>query len=356
MSQNAGGKQADLSDNHSDGGLSVNEAQAQIEALLGGDDEDTETSTAKPAKGVVPPNSEDDDEYEPTADDVGEPTLDEDEQGTDEEDDEQVVEEDDDAPAPAGRLHTTKVDGEDVQVTLQEALAGYSRNSSFTKKSQALAEEKRQHSVAVAAKEAEIRASQEHYVAQLAVLEKALATPEPDWAAVQRDNPSEFANLHAAWRIHQDNLQNIRQEQATERAKLAQKYQGEHIELVKAERAKLIEAVPLWGDKTEKGATFRKALLDFGVTQGFDAQELNSVADHRALKILHKAFLHDQALAEKGKITAKGKAKVEALKTIVPGTARQGTRKPQTVVQKAKAKLQKSGNVRDAAAALEAMM
>lgn len=356
MSHNTGGKQADLSDNDSGGGLSVNAAQAKIEALLSGD-EDSETPSAKPAKAAPPPNDEDDaDGYEPTADDVGEPADDDEIVPETDEEDVEVDEDEVEPAAPQTRKHKAKVDGEDVEVTLEEALAGYSRTASFTKKSQALAEEKRQHTAAVQAKEAEIRAKQEHYVAQLAAVEEALQQPEPDWAEIQRDHPDEFANLHAAWLIHKGRVDNITAERQKEEAKLQEAYRNERAELVKGERAKLIEAVPLWGDTTPKGATFRRAVMDYGVAEGFEAKELNEVADHRALKILHKAYLYDQAEAAKKALLAKGKGKVEALKAIPPGSAPQGKRRTQTKVQVAKAQARKSGTVHDAAAAIEAMM
>lgn len=44
-----------------------------------------------------------------------------------------------DTPEPDVAKYTTKVDGEDVEVTLEELLAGYSRTSDYTKKTQALA-------------------------------------------------------------------------------------------------------------------------------------------------------------------------------------------------------------------------
>ena len=58
-------------------------------------------------------------------------------------DEDEEAEEDDDNP-DAGEKYKVKVDGEVVEVTLKEALAGYQRQADYTRKAQALAAEKQE--------------------------------------------------------------------------------------------------------------------------------------------------------------------------------------------------------------------
>jgi len=352
-------------------GLSVKDAAKEIEGLLSDDDveeilhgsptdddEDSQSSAApkkkSPPKREPPKPDPDEDEDDDDLDDEDEDDdVDEDEVDGEDEDDDEV----DDTPAPRGKLHRVKVDGEDLDVDYKELIAGYSRTSSFTKKSQALAEEKRQNDAAHAAKEAEITAARQHYVERLSALEEALASDEPDWDAVRRDNPEQFAELHAAWQVHRDRLGAIQHERQTEEAKLARQELANRHTLVQNERAKLVEAIPEWGDKTEKGAAFRRAIRDFGISQGFSAEELEGVADHRAFKILHQAHLYQQSLAKKKEDREKGKKKVDAIGQIKPG-AKPASAKSRKAIQRQQhaTRLKKTGNVRDAASLIESML
>jgi len=346
-------------------GLSVKEAAKSIEDLLSDndvdeivngsatdDDEDTQTSPA--AKKSSKKKKEE--EPDPDEDEDDEPSDDEDDEeveASDDDEDEEV----DETPAPKGKLHRVKADGEDFEVEYKELLAGYSRTSSFTKKSQALAEKQRAFDAATFAKQAEITQAQEHYVAQLSAMEEALASDEPDWESVRQNNPEHFAELHAAWQIHERRLDTIRKEREKEEGNIAATRLAAHGEYIKSERAKLVEAVPEWGDKTEKGTAFRRALHAFGTEQGYSAQELEAAGDHRAFKLLHKAYLYDKSLAEKASNKEKGKKKVDAIGQIKPGAKPTASKSRKSVQrQKDSARLRKTGNVRDAASIIESML
>ncbi len=338
-----------VEEDESDG--SVSEAAAKIEGLLS-DPEDQQTSAAHSTKGKKAPAKPADEVDEDEQPDN--PLVDDEEPLVDESDE---PEEEVEAPAPTSNAKTVKVkvDGEEVEVPLDEALAGYSRNASFTKKSQQLAEERRQ----VEAKDAEVRAQSEHYANRLKTLEAALTQEEPNWDQIRRESPDQFAEIHAAWQIHQNNLAKIRTEREAEEAKLAEQYRAQRATKVQREREALVTAVPEWGDKTEKGKALRKAVHDYGIAQGFSEKELGEVDDHRAFKLLHKSYLYDQAVADKAARLAKGKGKVEALQQSLTPAAKNTSGKrttAKTQVTELKARAKKSGRVDDAAAAIEAML
>ena len=91
------------------------------------------------------------DDTEATVDDLIAGLVDEDEEEFEDseeadevdEDEEELEEEDDEDPS-LSETYQVKVDGEVVEVTLKEALAGYQRQADYTRKAQALSEEKRQ--------------------------------------------------------------------------------------------------------------------------------------------------------------------------------------------------------------------
>lgn len=364
-------------------GLSVTDAASRIEGLLSDDDLGISqgSSAAKPrkAKSSKPASKDEDDEDshideedldDEDLDDSHEDSEDDDEDDADEVDedlddeDEDADENDaeDDEPAPLNpKLNlkakvTVKVDGEDEEVTLGEALAGFSRTSSFTKKSQKLAEDRRAHEATVSAREAEIVAAQEHYVTQLSALEAALSSQEPDWDKVRSENPEQFAELHAAWSIHQKRLDTIRAERDVESQKLSQKFQENRTKLLTAERAKLVTAIPEWGDKTEKGKSLRKAVHEFGLSTGFSEDEMNGTVDHRAYVILHKAYLFDKAQADRKAALKAGKKKVEKLQSLRSGAKPAKGARHKSKAAQAAARSKKTGNVRDVAAAIEALL
>jgi hypothetical protein len=338
---------------------SVSEAAAKFEAMLS--EEDSQVSAALPGKGKKAAKASDEDD-EP----VDNPLL-------DDEDDEEVVpgqEDDEDeeedepaAPVSRGQTVTVTVDGEELQVPLEEALAGYSRNAAFTKKSQKLADERRTHEVNVAAKEAELRAQSEHYNNRLAALEEALAQPEPDWNAIQRDQPDQFSNIHAAWQIHKDNLAKLSGERQVEQRKLAASAEKARGARVDQAVAKAGEVIPEWIDTTDKGVAHRKAVYEYGIKAGFSHQELIGIDDAKAIVALNKAYLYDKAVADKAARLATGKGKVEALKagkTLKPGAQNTPSSSKRSskarVVTDLKARAKKSGSTQDAADAIEAML
>lgn len=67
-----------------------------------------------------------------------------DEDEDDESEDEELSDDEEDEDPTLGETYKVKVDGEVVEVTLKEALAGYQRQADYTRKAQALAAEKQQ--------------------------------------------------------------------------------------------------------------------------------------------------------------------------------------------------------------------
>lgn len=322
-----------------DGGTGVDEAS---ETLLGmafeDDDEIAEETTGS---GGSEPEPEDDE---------GEGGADEDE-GADESEEleEDESEDEDHDPEPTYKV---TVDGQEVEVTESELLAGYSRTADYTRKTQALAEQ-RKAVEAEARLIREVREAQAQRLAQIEEVLQGLQPAEPDWDRLRQENPAEFAAQYAEHQRSKEQMARIRaaREQA-EREALALR-QRELQSVIAGERQKLVEAIPEWKDP-EVASKEKAKLADFARSLGYTDNDLAQVYDHRLMVILRKAAKYDEIQQRKDKVTER-KVTPRQRKPLQPGTRRAGKRPAKGLkeAQRALSRLTKTGSVRDAAAALE---
>ena len=242
-----------------------------------------------------------------------------------------------------GQTFRVKVDGEEVEVTRDELLAGYSRTADYTRKTQALATERKslEQEVAVARKE---RAEYGQLVTQLRKLVEKGLEQEPDWAKLKAEDPVAFAVQREEWREKRERLQAVRDEEARVAALEEQEQAKEAEKILREERAKLLnDVLPHWKD-AKLASSESKQIAEFMLRNGFSREELE-VHDSRALGVLWKAWKYDQLQAKK----PAAQQKVATSKVVTPGQKV----KPTSAVQKARARLAKTGTVRDAAALFE---
>jgi hypothetical protein len=291
-------------------------------------------------------------EDEETPEGADEPTDDQAEEDDSEdevesEDEEESEDGDDEEPS----IEVTLPGGEKATVTLEELKKGYSRTQDYTRKTQALAEERK----TLDAELGQIREVRELYGHRLQEAETFLRSqlpPEPDWATLRQENPAEFA---AQWAEYQQTRQQIAAVQA-ERQKLEAQRQQDFAKSMEshlaAQRDLLIQKIPEWQDP-EVSRKERDELVSFAKELGYDDEEISSVYDHRVLLILRDAYQYRKALKGAEKV----KEKTAAAKVVQPG-ARQAqpskTARKQTA--QARQRLARSGNVTDAAAAIFGML
>jgi Tfp pilus assembly protein PilN len=240
--------------------------------------------------------------------------------------------------------YRVKVSGEEVEVSLDELLNGYSRTADYQKKTQSLAEQRK----AVEAERVKIdeaAKTRETYAQRLQVIEQLLQ---------QQNNPQDLARLKEedpiAWQHHmaeqyerdkqlqavQMEKQRVQQEQQSHQQAQLQKH-------IQAEQAKLVEAIPEFKDDV-KAEVIRRDIRNYAKSQGFTDQELSQVYDSRAVLALYKAAQYDKLMANKG-VTSKKVA--NAPKTIRPGTSNPQSSENETF-KKERAVLRQSGNKKDA--------
>ena len=168
--------------NLTDGGI-----EAATEAILGLLKPETETSETEEAAPEETEEVSEESEEEPLEASADEPEEESEEPDESEEQEEEL-------------LYAVKVDGEDREVTLDELMNGYSRQSSFTKKSQALSEQRKEFETAqqqMAAEYQQIQTERQQYVDSLQqVIEGSVANlgqyQSVDWERLKMEDPLEY--------------------------------------------------------------------------------------------------------------------------------------------------------------------
>ena len=245
-------------------------------------------------------------------------------------------------------VYTVKVDGKEIDVTLDELQKGYSRTQDYTRKTQQIAETRK----AVEAEASAIRAEREQYAQLLGALKQQLESTEApiDMDRLYNEDPIEWVRQSEVMRQKQDKLAAIQSEQQRLSQLTAQQRAQEMQAHLASQQEALIQAVPEWKDS--KKAQAEKALLvEFGKKIGFSDDELKNVYDHRAVIALRKAALYDQMMSKRGQIKP---VVNNGPRTAKPSAA--GRVSTTTESTRAKQRLAKSGRVNDAASAIELLL
>ena len=243
------------------------------------------------------------------------------------------------------QVFSVKVDGKEVEVTLDELQKGYSRTQDYTRKTQQIAEVRKQTEVELQA----VRAEREQYAQLLSALEsqvQQVAQPNIDWDRLYQEDPIEWVRQREVMRDNQEKAAAIQ----SEKQRLSQLSQQEQAQFMQHklqhEQEALLAAIPDWKDA--KKAQAEKALLvEFGQKIGFTPDELKNVVDHRAVLMLRKAALYDQMMSKRGNIKP---VVNNGPRPAKPGAA--GRVSNTTEAVRAQQRVAKTGRVDDAANAI----
>lgn len=329
------------------GGIGIPQAQDAISNLLAADFGDTQEAGEAQQPEAQADGTESDQEEAPAE-------IPSDEETEEGEDTEEQFEE-------QPRLPTTlkvKVNGEEVEVTLDELQRGYSRQSDYSRKTQQLAEERK----AFLSEAEAIRQERAQYSTLLTALQQQLQSQQqleqqPDWDRLYDEDPIQATKLERQWRKVQEDRQAkfsaIQAEQ--QRVNQALEYQtAEQMKALLVQQAQRIpEIIPEWKD--EKVATEgKKQLRGWLADQGLNEVEINSLSRAEHVAILRKAMLYD--LGQR-KAQAAVKPQPMATRPVRPGSAAVApSSKGVTDASRAKQRLAKSGTVTDAAAVFAAIL
>lgn len=305
--------------------------------------EENSESRETPPTQKSPASESDDEKKAPEANDSEDEAAESDEEseGNDEEPETSSLD-------PSTRVRVV-IDGQEQEVTLEEALKGYSRTADYTRKTQELSTQRKAQETEFQA----VRGERAKYAELMTQLEQVLhenTGPEPDWAKVQLEQPDQFPTMWAQWNQRQNELKTI----AGERARAVEASQRDTVEAyqryVGDEQTKLLDAVPEWKD-AEKAKAGKAELVAYAEKAGFSREELAKVADHRLVLLLRNAMLHDKAQAKKPAIVQR----IERVKTVTPGST-SASKKSVSESTKARQRLAKTGSIQDAADAFASML
>ena len=322
-----------MSDNAQAIGMSVNDAAQSFASML-----DTEEAVDTGAEAQT--TNEETQEVESDDLESVEPQDEAEEDSEDVEGEEEETEEEE----PVESKFVVKVDGKELEVDKEELIRGYQREADYTRKTQKLAEERR----LVESEFQQVLAEREQYAQVLGQLKQKVQEfepAEPDWNALEAQDPVEYARQWTHYQRRQQQMQAINQEEARVNA-LRKVEQQKHLqELLIAERDKLIEKIPDW-KSPEKAKVERDGVLEYGKQLGFSDAELDQVTDSRAVIALYKAWKYDQLMSKKPELQSKIK---KAPKLLSPGHTGLVSSKSSDKAR-AQTRLAQTGSVKDAAA------
>ena len=256
---------------------------------------------------------------------------------------EQSEEEEETEEGEQPQTFTVKVDGKEVSVTLDELQKGYSRTQDYTRKTQQIAEVRKQ----VEEETQAVRAERGQYAQLLGALQAQLQATEPqvDLDRLYHEDPIEWVRQKEVMRERAEKVQAIQAEQQ----RLYQTSQREQQQALEQQlvlqKDALLAALPSWKDS--KVAKAEKALVvESAKKAGFSDEDLNSVYDHRLVLLLRKAGLYDQMMSKRQGI----KPVTNGPRPAKPGAA--GRVSTTSESARAQQRLAKTGRVDDAADAI----
>jgi hypothetical protein len=262
---------------------------------------------------------------------------------------ESEVEQDDDGEEQEQPTYLVKAAGEEREVTLNELIKSYQLGTDYTKKSQAVAEERK-------AVEAERQAVQEAkqmrdtYAQRLEMIEQMLVPQqqEENLEYLKETDPIGYS-VKVAEMIQRDKqLAAVQAERHRINQQQEQDRQVQMQSVVAEEMQKLSSYIPEFTDPA-KGESIRNDIRAFAKQVGFSDNELAAVYDSRAVLTLYKAMQYDKLVASKPAITKKVN---EAPKAIKSGVSKPRDSNAEET-RKLKARAKSSGSVRDAASVFE---
>lgn len=251
---------------------------------------------------MLPDEGEQDEQVQAEADEVN--AEDESEEQSDDEsgsDDEEESENGSEQPETL----RVKVDGQEVEVTLDELKSGYSRTQDYTKKTQEVAQARK----TLEAELQQVNMERQQYAQVLGKLAEQLQVQEPDWETLRATDPIEYSLQMADYQRNMQKRQIAMQEQQRVMAQVQADNQRQMQTKLASEAQALAAMIPEWNDK-EKAQAVKDSIKTQGKKIGFSDDELANVFDHRAVLALYKAAKYDELMSKRDTVKPKATQKV----------------------------------------------
>lgn len=244
-----------------------------------------------------------------------------------------------------------KVNGKPVEVTLDELMSGYQRDSDYRRKTMEIADERRllEEEVNKAKTESDAVAKlRQDYATRLGEIERSMQPDANiDWAKLYETDPDEYhrkkievENKSKALETIKAERQRALGEQQQEQTKVFNQYLEQQKKLLADKEPEYVDPV--------KGEGLRKDMTSYLKKEGYSDQELNMMVDHRSFVIAKKAMLYDKMM--NSKVSAKQSKSVP--KMVRSGTTKTINKDSQQS-KSLKSRLKQTGSMKDAANVLK---
>jgi len=248
------------------------------------------------------------------------------------------AEEDDQGDLP--QTYTVKVDGQEFEVSLDELRNGYQRQSDYTRKSQAIAEQRKAYEANLQA----VQQEREQYSQVLANMEQYQNLEiqkynEIDWVSLKENDPMEYMEKRLEYQDAREKQAQIQAEQQRMYDQNRREFQEVVTRKVQEEAKALTKALPEYADPS---SSLKNDLRNYALSLGFSDNDINGITDHRVVLVLYKAMMNDNAAKSSVK---KAKPIPRVVKSGTPESKNQKSRRE---MQSKRERLAKTGNVRDA--------
>ena len=244
-------------------------------------------------------------------------------------------------------LHRVKVSGQELEVSLDELKAGYSRDSDYRQKTHTLGMEKRDL-------ETQKNSLRQTYDTRLNELNDLISTANQfveqkqggqDLAKLYQEDPTEAARLDFQLRQEKQHIESLKSS-----AREAQNRQYETY--LETQKELAATKIPEFSDPNKADSfklNMRNTLRDYG----FNDQEIGSLADHRFLMVAKDAMSFK---SQKDKRPIVSKKVANAPKVLKAGVAKSNVSSGREEVRNKIKTLRKTGHIRDAQSAIADMI
>ncbi len=244
-------------------------------------------------------------------------------------------------------LHRIKVSGQELEVTLDELKAGYSRDSDYRQKTHTLGLEKKDL-------ESEKGSLRQTYDTRLSELNDMISTADSfirqqqgskDLHKLYDEDPTSAARLDYQLREQQRQIDGMK-------SKAYEANQKQYNEYLEAQKQLAAATIPEYSDpnKTDQFKTnMRTTLKGYGFNDG----EIGNLADHRFLMVIKDAMSY-KSVKDKRPIAQKKVA--NAPKVVKAGVAKSGVDSGREVIRNKISRLKRTGHLREAQDAIMDMI
>ena len=237
-------------------------------------------------------------------------------------------------------LHRVKVQGQELEVSLDELKSGYSRDSDYRQKTHALAEERRML-------DEQKKSLSQSYDGKLKELTDLIGAAESyigqsskeDLQKMYEEDPTQAAKIDFQQRQQRESFNNLKQQAEVVKLQQYNQYLDEQKRLAATK-------IPEYSDPV-KGVTFKNQMKNTLSEYGFNDQEIGSLADHRFLMVLRDAMEYKNLKSK----PVTNKKVTTAPKVVKSGTPKMEDSRRAAVKQKI-GRLRRSGKINDAQSAI----